>query len=979
MADEIIFKLIVDLGDSDKQIDAFQKKLEQLKKEMQSAFQDLNIDLPVFAGFEKKAIALFSGIVSVAVKAFSAIKDAGVSAFKTLYATIEKGVGVYSQFEDDISTARRTMGLTREETEALGEAMDDLSLTIRGATANEMYKIAGIAGNLGLNFKDGKENVERFVAAIQRIGIATDLSVEQAAAQIPSILTQFRVANDQMGIETERFGNVLNELGNKMNVTQSQILKVASSLSGSAVSAGMTKEQMLALSAAVGVIDKKFGTAGGNVSQILVKLITDSQAWAQTLGMNAEELLTTIRENPVKALEMVLGRLDELQKNTAVDEFAAIIQELGLRGYRTGEAMKKLVLAKDELGKALNIVSEQMEKQDSLNKEAEASADRLSKLWATVQNAISLVYKAIGKPFVDVLNNLLSNYVIPLVAEFTKWFRESESVRFAMKAIAENLGAIVSNHLAPLATSMLEWITSSNTIDEILREKIPSAMLTIQKWVGRVIDKVHEWFNYLVENGDSIWEGIKQGLSDAWDSLGKVVDFIKEIPGYIEEISPGVKILVKSFTTLFEKINDIINLFTGKNETLIRFFQGITDRVYGVQEAFDDAKQASDDYTGMTTTGVNEVTSAVDALKTSVDETTGAVNELGIEAVEQSVFPDMKVAIAETAEELMLMGDSLVMIQDGVMLVGQKADQAFQQMALSAEGAAEAVDKLIIAQQETLPIKEMRSATGASAETAARGGYSTGYNDPKAKEWRSVYADLNELMDKQKALYGGTEEQYKVSTQPITKLAEGVYTNAPYLGIEKDIKRGMEEINDLGVKGLQNYSREIEKMGYSVEMGGKSIHDLSDDINQLGNDAVYHSVFPDIQTAVEGVDQSLSHVISTSSRLSTELDVILGRMRDGTREATELDRIMAGMSARPAVTPLSAMSVSPAQQSGERQAGTASLGSVGSIPQQGDRQLGSVIINFQGQNIIDESSKNRFARQISQQIQGITGRNVSVA
>ena len=1016
MVDEIIFKLIVDLGDSKKQIDAFQKKLEKLKKDMQDIFKDAKIDLPdtsildklkkkftdtfqsilddvgklmaggwpaIFssiAGMATQAFttmisglggllmsgftSIFTGLIGIATKAFTTIKDVGVKAFEILYDTVKEGVKVYAQFEDDISVARRTMGLTRQETEALGESMDDLSLTIRGATASDLYKIVGIAGNLGLNFKDGKENVEKFVAAIAKIGIATDLSVEQAAEQIPSILTQFRVANAQMGEETEKFGNVLNALGNQMNITQSQIMKVAASLSGSAASAGMTKEQMLGLSAAIGVIDKKFGTAGGNVAQILTKMITDSASWAQTLGMNAEQLLTTIRENPVKALEMVLARLDELKQNKAVDEFAAIIQELGLRGYRTGEEMKKLVMAKDELAKAMRIVEEEMEAQSSLNKEAEASADRLSILWQTVQNAVSLVYKMIGKPFVDALNKILNDSVIPLTLEFVKWVRKSESVGFALKAIAANLGDIVTKYIIPIATSMLEWLKSSEAIDEILRDKIPAAMLIIQEWSGKVLTAIKGWIEYLLQNSDKIWAGIKQGAKDIWDTLVKIGGFLKEAPGYAKELMPIIQVIAADMSKILSAITGIINLFSGQNETLINtflgknelligLFQQMTDKVNGVQDAYDAAKQASDDYAGLATTGINNVTTAVDLLKTSINATTGATKELGIEAVEQSVFPDMQIAIAQTAEDIKALDGAIAIVKNGVILLGQNADQTFKNMAASATSAANIIESIA-----NVPIKEMEAATVANAATAAKAGY-TSATPGDTSEFRSVYADLNALLDKQKQLYGQTYSNAQVATTQIAKLAEGVYANTPYMGILDDMQ-----------KGIGANASEIEKLGYSIEYANQNM-------NQLGNDAVYHSVYPDMLAANEqmiaGVDQ-LSESYKTLKQNIISANTV-------EREATWVEQKWAKQKELANLTAQGWKEYHQAEAAKAQTENKRTQVGEGGKYTQGDLEMvnrQNININFEGYNVIDESSKERFIREIATSIQSLKTNTITV-
>ena len=66
----------------------------------------------------------------------------------------------FAVYEDALSHARRTMGLTKDETLALGDSLIALSTNFEegglkaGTTANELAKIAGILGQLGFNARD---------------------------------------------------------------------------------------------------------------------------------------------------------------------------------------------------------------------------------------------------------------------------------------------------------------------------------------------------------------------------------------------------------------------------------------------------------------------------------------------------------------------------------------------------------------------------------------------------------------------------------------------------------------------------------------------------------------------------------------------------------------------------------------------------------------------------------------------------------
>ena len=111
-------------------------------------------------------------------------------------------------------------------------------------------------------------------------------------------------------------------------------------------------------------------------------------------------------------------------------------------------------------------------------------------------------------------------------------------------------------------------------------------------------------------------------------------------------------------------------------------------------------------------------------------------------------------------------------------------------------------------------------------------------------------------------------------------------------------------------------------------------------------------------------------------REASDFDRIIAKMRDGQRENTALDRIMAGMSARPATT--SAAATASARQPTQRRSTEESGAYTQGRTETAVSSKGGIVINFQGQNILNESSKNRYAREVSQIMKSVSGRSVNV-
>jgi len=132
--------------------------------------------------------------------------------------------------------------------------------------------------------------------------------------------------------------------------------------------------------------------------------------------------------------------------------------------------------------------------------------------------------------------------------------------------------------------------------------------------------------------------------------------------------------------------------------------------------------------------------------------------------------------------------------------------------------------------------------------------------------------------------------------------------------------------------------------------------------------------------AANSMSSSMRGVIAETSRLTTELDTILGRMRDGQKEASALDKIMANVATRQSLSTTAAgQIVSPATATKQISVGEGIAKKTAGDIERTTTSNTSVNINFQGQNIVDESSKNRYAREVSKIIKSYSGRSVNVS
>ena len=181
------------------------------------------------------------------------------------------------------------------------------------------------------------------------------------------------------------------------------------------------------------------------------------------------------------------------------------------------------------------------------------------------------------------------------------------------------------------------------------------------------------------------------------------------------------------------------------------------------------------------------------------------------------------------------------------------------------------------------------------------------------------------------------------------------------------------------------------------------INDTTKAIHDQGVEAYQKSVYPDSerwirknQVAMQGLsatirqgEQALSGMGTVANTVGSQIS---NQMQQASQSVTQISQAAFGavggtrmanaveLSQR---TPINPAAIMQRQQRQSTMPQTITRQTTQSrIASEGRRQGQSgpsVTVNFQGQNIIDESSKNRFARQINRQIQTLSGRSVSVS
>jgi len=281
-----------------------------------------------------RALADARGGLVDAVASFYALRSAigapiqAASDFESAMADVAKVVdfpspAAFAQFQQDLFALSR-----------------DIPIAVTG-----LADIAAAAGQAGIAGQD----LIRFTDAAARIGVAFDISAEQAGGSMANLMTALGLTID----ETVLLADAMNHLSNSQASSAADILDVVQRVGAQATMFGFTAEETAAFASAMlaaGAQSEVAATSFRNMGAALTRgsAATKAQRAAlQELGLDAEETARSMQENAVETTIDVLRRIGQLP----AEQRAAISSQLfGNEARALGPLLTNLGLVEDTLG-----------------------------------------------------------------------------------------------------------------------------------------------------------------------------------------------------------------------------------------------------------------------------------------------------------------------------------------------------------------------------------------------------------------------------------------------------------------------------------------------------------------------------------------------------------------------------------------------------------------------------------------------------
>ena len=349
-------------------------------------------------------------------------------------------------FESSFAGVRKTVDATEQEFQQFAAAFRAMSTEIP-INVNEINRIGEAAGQLGIR----NENIVGFTRVMADLGVATNLSSDQAATALARLANITQMPQDQF----DRLGSTVVDLGNNMATTESEIVAFGLRLAGAGAQVGLTEAEILSFGAALSSVGINAEAGGTAISKVMINIasavanggeaLDQFAAVAEMTTAQFSEQFRTDAAGAITAFVTGLGRMEEKGGSTL-----QVLEEMGIKEQRMRDALLRAAGAGDLLTEAIDIGTAAWEENLALTTEAEQRYKTTASQLVVVKNRVQDAAIELGQAFLPIISDVIDE-MDPLIdrlkdaaTEFRELPPETQRSRLTMLAFAAGLGPVLS-------------------------------------------------------------------------------------------------------------------------------------------------------------------------------------------------------------------------------------------------------------------------------------------------------------------------------------------------------------------------------------------------------------------------------------------------------------------------------------------------------------------------------------------------------
>lgn len=423
--------------------------------------------------------------------------DALKTGFRIISDGIKAAVDASVEFESALAGIAKTTDMSAIELTTMGEDIKALAQKIPLSTT-ELAKLVEVGGQLGIP----NENLLEFTETMANLGVATNLTSEQAATALAKLANIMGTSQE----DYDRMGSSIVALGNNMATTEADITNMSERLAAAGKVVGLSEADIFALSATLSSLGIEAEAGGSAMSKLLKEIETmvatsdpKLTAFAKTAGMSADAFATAWQKDPVSALNAFVTGLGEMEKSGG--NSIVMLEKLGVTEIRQSAAVLALANSGGLLADAIDLSNTAWEENTALSDEAAKRYATTESKLTLLQNSVNNMAIAVGDKLSPLLNGLMGGAtdalqwlttvisgeqdLRSLIADADKTYADTEE---QMASAALQANALI-DRLAELegkpeltAAEQREWNASLVRLQEIM----PSTTALIDKNTGAI-------------------------------------------------------------------------------------------------------------------------------------------------------------------------------------------------------------------------------------------------------------------------------------------------------------------------------------------------------------------------------------------------------------------------------------------------------------------------------------------------------------
>ncbi|SAY22852.1 phage tail tape measure protein [Klebsiella quasipneumoniae] len=357
---------------------------------------------------------------------------AGIMGTIAVGATVAVPLKQAMDFEDTLSDIRKVANFeTPDGLLKMGQAIQDMSTRLPMA-ANDIGKIVAAGAQSGI----ATSELTKFAEAAVKMGVAFDISADEAGQSMAEMRSAFGMTQDQVNILADK----INLLGNNTAASAKDILDITQRIGPLGSVAGAASGSIAAMGATLRGMGVQNEIAATGIKNLLLTLSSGKSATKaqqsvfKQLGYTSSAVAKSMQLDADETIRVILAKIAKLPKHM---QSAALAQ---LFGKESIGAIAPMLTQLDQYQKNLAMVNDKAQYFGSTQKEFEAATAKTSAQLQIFNNRVSNLGVTIGSVLLPAFNGILTT-VGPVIGKIASLAREYPAVT---KAVVATAGALAT-------------------------------------------------------------------------------------------------------------------------------------------------------------------------------------------------------------------------------------------------------------------------------------------------------------------------------------------------------------------------------------------------------------------------------------------------------------------------------------------------------------------------------------------------------